>query len=267
MVIEKKTETQKGQVQPRDVRRQYFLGKNGKSVWVCQVFFQQTLNVGRQLIEYTLSNKTASGMPPPDKRGKHQSANKYSDTQIKSVKEHINSFPKMESHYCRSTTTRQYLDCGLNVKKMYNDFVMQEPNPVSEKKYRDIFNFEFNLGFHRPKKDQCIDCLKFLHNPDPTETQKKEYNDHIRQKERARQEKQNDNEKAAQSENNSFIVATFDLESVLYTPKTQAGQLYYTQKLAVYNFTIYEHNTKMGFVTCGMKVMAEEGLMKSVHLL
>jgi len=32
---------------------------------------------------------------------------------------------------------------------------------VSEKIYGNIFRNDFNLGFHRPKKDECNFCTKF----------------------------------------------------------------------------------------------------------
>lgn len=31
---------------------------------------------------------------------------------------HINSFPKIKSHYCRSTTKKEYLDRSLDIQKM-----------------------------------------------------------------------------------------------------------------------------------------------------
>jgi len=38
------------------------------------------------------------------------------------VKEHIKSFPTVESHYCRKDTQRQYLDSKLTVNRMYSDY-------------------------------------------------------------------------------------------------------------------------------------------------
>jgi hypothetical protein len=44
-----------------------------------------------------------------------------------------------------------------------------------------------------------------------------------------------------------LFCASFDLEAVLPTPFSQDITLFYTRKLAVYNFTIYETATKDGF--------------------
>lgn len=32
---------------------------------------------------------------------------------------------------------------------------------MSERIFRKIFSDDFNIGFHIPKKDKCLKCLKF----------------------------------------------------------------------------------------------------------
>lgn len=54
-----------------------------------------------------------------DKRTSHNALNKTSTTNIDFVKEHINSFPRVESHYCRKDTSKLYLPSDLNKAKMY----------------------------------------------------------------------------------------------------------------------------------------------------
>jgi len=46
--------------------------------------------------------------------------------------------------------------CG----KCRNEF-HENYQPVSAAVYKWIFNEEFNLGFYKPKKDQCGECFKF----------------------------------------------------------------------------------------------------------
>lgn len=49
-----------------------------------------------------------------DKRTNHHALNKILTTDVELVKQHINSFPKVESHYCRKDTRKLYLSSDLN---------------------------------------------------------------------------------------------------------------------------------------------------------
>jgi hypothetical protein len=42
--------------------------------------------------------------------------------EIQFIKEHINSFPTMESHYARKYTTEKFLQSGLTFAKMYREY-------------------------------------------------------------------------------------------------------------------------------------------------
>lgn len=72
------------------------------------------------------------------------------------------------------------------------------------------------------------------------------YKGHIASKERAREEKEHDKERA--KVNQSVYAATFDLEAVLYTPCSNVSQIFYKRKLACYNLSIYDLGSKDG--TC-----------------
>ena len=61
-----------------------------------------------------------SGSPHADQRGRHTPANKTSDADIVFIKEHIQSFPKYQSHYSRGDNpARQYLNPDLSIAKTY----------------------------------------------------------------------------------------------------------------------------------------------------
>lgn len=55
-------------------------------------------------------------------------------------------------------------------------------------------------------------------------------------------EKQED--KPRSTENVMIKTINFDLQKVLVTPKAQVNDLYYSRKLATYNFTIFDVITK-----------------------
>ncbi|CAH2093503.1 unnamed protein product [Euphydryas editha] len=73
------------------------------------------------------------------------------------VKEHINSLPRVPSHYCRKDSSREYLERFLTIKKMYSLYIawIAEKNklPVKQEVYRRIFCNDFNIYFQKPKKE------------------------------------------------------------------------------------------------------------------
>ena len=98
-----------------------------------------------------------------DQRGHHIPSNKMSEKDITIVKQHIHSFPKYQSHYCRNDSPhRIYLSPELTIVKMYNLYKQQHvDDAVSEWVYRKIFNECFNLTFGTPKTDTCKTCDQY----------------------------------------------------------------------------------------------------------
>lgn len=119
-----------------------------------------------------------------------------------------------------------------------------EKNIVLEKfwYYRNIFQTEFNLAFHKPRKDQCDKCFKFM-NFD--EIQKSIYQDeqtnHLERKDLARQIKNSLKEYAKIGK---CHLLEFDLEAVRPCPKTGKKAVFYKRRLAVYNLTVYTVDSK-----------------------
>ena len=77
------------------------------------------------------------------------------------VRNHIKSFPVVESHYCRAKSNKQHLDGCLTLTKMYDLYKVTDENPVKENIYRKVFNEEFNLPFIKPRKDRCDECEEY----------------------------------------------------------------------------------------------------------
>ena len=99
---------------------------------------------------------------------------------------------------------------------------------ASSSTYRHMFKNEFNLSFHKPKKDRCDLCFKF--NPSPED--EKKMLDHQAQKELSRDAKEN--YKLLSTERDTISCTCFDLQKVLECPLGEASS-YYSRKLAVYN--------------------------------
>lgn len=120
---------------------------------------------------------------------------------------------------------------------------------VTEKVYRQIICNEYNISFHRPKKDQCVTCNQYKQKVESwniDESAKHAYQEHQKRKLQGRQEKENDKRKA--KENKSYSAATFDLEAVLPTTCSLVSQAYYKRKLSCYNLSLYSLGDNKG--TC-----------------
>jgi len=166
--------------------------------------------------------------------------------QIKNnIREHISRFPNVESHYCRKESQRMYLDKTLSLRRMYRLYV-EECNTLNSPVqkfwlYEKIFNTEFNLGFHRPKKDLCALCetFKFL-SKDDQDIKRAQFDLHQQRKRDARNQKSADKEKAQTSDRNKYRVLNFDLQKVLLSPKTDVGDVYYSRKLTTYTLSVFD---------------------------
>lgn len=219
----------------------YFLTVKGEKKVVCREFFMATINVTDAFIRGSLAKKTMEGFLESDKRGKHIPHNKLTDGQEAFIRNHILSFPAVESHYCRKNTNRRYLDSQLNISMMHRLYQekcsTENQKSASLVKYRRIFK-SYNLGFFKPKKDQCKKCLAFSNlSEDKKKEERPIYQEHLEKKDDAR--KCRDSDKAEAKENIKTLAFNFDMQAVLSTPKGPAGQIFYLRKLAVYNLTIY----------------------------
>ncbi|CAB3237615.1 unnamed protein product [Arctia plantaginis] len=110
------------------------------------------------------------------------------------------------------------------------------------RQYRDVVNFNFNLGFYKPKKDCCDVCHTFQNNPFPNEQEKTEFMLHQKRMKTARNLKNKDKEDATL--NSNILAATFDFQKELPSPHGEVSILYYKRKLSTYNFTVFNMGTK-----------------------
>jgi len=105
--------------------RSYYLPTNVGKVRVCQKFFCATLELKprsvRKYLEVRAQNHVVvAGLA--DRRGRHEPSSKTSAWKCDLIRKHIAKYPSVESHYCRSNSTCQYLDAGLGISKMYDHF-------------------------------------------------------------------------------------------------------------------------------------------------
>ncbi|XP_072399630.1 uncharacterized protein [Diabrotica undecimpunctata] len=225
----------------------YFFELNNNRVQVCKTFFLNTLHISSRRISYFFENKyQITGTPKSNVHGKHVKRVTSGD-QINKIKEHINSFPRMESHYCRANTSKEYLEQDLTLQKMFD--LYKEKHPDSEIKinvYRNVFNTSFNISFFKPKKDRCDFCEEIKNSTDVTDKRREEFQNHVKGKEESKMEKNRDRETV--EENTAFI--SFDLQNVYSLPKANVSNFFYKRKFSVYNLTGYCSKNKKTY--CGV---------------
>lgn len=249
----------------------YFLkDSNGKPHRVCLKFFCATFAISHRVIENCAHNMSDSGLYiGDDKRKNTRPPNTTSDEAKRFVKEHIDSFPRVESHYCRRDSQKQYISPELNISIMYRLYAKEycaqkKIQPVSRFVYQKIFHDqEPRLAFYIPKKDQCFHCNAYQNATEKT-TLQEEYDKHKQREKQALEMKEADKKKSVEDNGKSFRSISFDLQAILSIPHAGDNQIYYKHKLNVYNFTIYDAFNSDGYCfvwdeTHGNKGSAEIG--------
>ncbi|VEN62189.1 unnamed protein product [Callosobruchus maculatus] len=152
----------------------------------------------------------------------------------------FDKLPKLESHYCRASTSKIYFEpIWKSKQELYRFYVeeckAQDVSPLSTASFANIF-LDKNYSLFTPKKDQCDICLGFKYN----HISEDKYRVHLEKKNLAREEKSRDKEKEK-------WIFTMDLQSVLMCPLSKASKMYYKSKLVLHNFTIFNLKNSDGF--------------------
>ena len=101
--------------------------------------------------------------------------------------------------------------------------------------YKNIFNFEFNLGFHVPKNDRCDICEEYESN-----SKIDKVSDELKQKYEAHElAKQLQRLKGMQIESRKKLFFVFDMQNVIACPRVNVSNFFYKRKLNVFNLTAH----------------------------
>lgn len=221
----------------------FYFQKDGQYLKVCKLFFMNTLDINHRIIRTVIKKKAElpSNILTEDLRGKHNNHAHVEEAIKDKMRQHISSIPKIPSHYCRADTTREYIDGSKNVSQIYRDYVYDcQRNNETHGNYvmfHRIFTKEFNLGFYTPKKDQCEQCVAYQNASNGEKDERKEaYDQHLVEKELARQEKKKDKEVTG----GTTFVLCYDLQAVFQCPKGDISVFYYKSKLNVFNLTFFD---------------------------
>lgn len=226
---------------PRNANQAFYFTVNGLPVRVCKTFYKNTLDISDKMIRTVRLKMGENGFLQEDNRGKHNHHPQIDSSLKEDIKNHINSIPRIESHYVRSSTQREYIDGSKTITQLYKDF---EEDQKSKNKsagkywtYYNIFTREYNIGFFQPKKDQCDQCLSYLNAQGTAkENLEEEYRKHLIEKELCRAEKKKDRKEILDDKK----VVIYDLQAVLQCPRGETSAFYYKSKLNSYNLTLVE---------------------------
>ncbi|XP_073953172.1 uncharacterized protein [Choristoneura fumiferana] len=241
---------------------------------VCRLMFLNTLSISEKMIRTVLnkqSNRSDEGNDEnqnpfkiTDMRGRHNNRpHKLPDSVHNSVKDHINSLTPIESHYCRKSTSKKYLDGHLSYTRLHQEYLIWYDTEkygnqkATFRQYSDIVNTNFNIGFHSPKKDQCDKCHTYANLLIPTEDQERDHKIHLALKDAARAIK--DLDKAASQNDPSIITACFDMQKVLNCPHGEVSVFYYKRRLNIYNLTVFDMANKLGFCYMWDETIGKKG--------
>ncbi|CAH2010520.1 unnamed protein product [Acanthoscelides obtectus] len=217
LTIKPKYRCQKGE-NSRRLNSSFFFDLDGQNIRICKQFFMSTLGISSRVIR-TVTEKQDSmtkGILKQEIRGKHTNHYSISNGIKEDIRAHINSIPRIPSHYCRSQTKKEYIEGGKTVRDLYRDYknICQEDNKpyANYLMYYTIFNQQFNIAFFTPKKDACELCLAYTNaNQEEKTHMKNKYDTHLKEKELSRSEKQADKV-------SDKVVAVYDLQAILPCP-------------------------------------------------
>lgn len=234
----------------KNVSFKYYLvineGLNNKvKKCVCKKMFLNTLCIGEKAMRlWILDGDKGDKFPVEDTAGPVEiglTSDKKSAA-LKNVEEFLNSLPKMESHYCRSSSNKLYLEATWysfrDMHRYYSEKCRNENKPsISWKTFLKVIR-NMNLDIYAPKKDQCNTCIMYKQGTIGDEV----FQAHTKKKNDARSEKERDKISAINCpEIQSYTV---DLQAVLLAPRLNATANYYKTKLKVHNLTYYNLSTK-----------------------
>lgn len=187
----------------------------------------------------------------------------YTEEEENRVIDHINSFPREESHYCRTKSSKEYLSQDLTIRCLFNAF--KEAYPESKTSYRFYYNCfkeKFpKLSFKTPRTDTCNKCdiLHALVKSNPSDVSvKHKLEIHHRKAEKAREVMSKDHADS-QLPSSDTCTLSIDLQQVLSLPALTHTQMYYLRQMSFYNLGIHLADNGNVFLNLWHEAMSGRG--------
>ena len=134
------------------------------------------------------------------------------------LKSFLLELPKVPSHYCRSSSSKMYLEpLFKSINHLHSQYKQACAANGIQALSRQVFSNTFkelNLSLFHPKKDQCDTCCAFK----AGNIEAAVWEEHCVKKDEARAEKDRDKQLA----NNTTLVACMDLQGPSPLPKASS---------------------------------------------
>lgn len=228
---------------------------------VCKKAFLKTLKIDASRVNLALRKQCCDEYT--DERGMSSGGqNAMSFAQRTAVIDHIESFPKYVSHYCRKVTNAKFLSSDLSLTKMYELYKTSHEEAISFSSYQRIFYNNFNLRFKAPKKDTCQRCDRFVVQKSAATGEKllklqRDHNNHLEKADFL--EKQMNKDLAMAKTDPTIETLTFDIQKTHSLPKLSTNVAYYKRQLNLYNFGIHVGSTNKGIFNVWLEHEASKG--------
>ncbi|CAH2002220.1 unnamed protein product [Acanthoscelides obtectus] len=176
----------------------YYLKVENKELRVCKKMFLNTMSMKEStVLNWTKSDKLEENEKRLNDKRK-QSRSKMYGGRYEALNQFFDSLPKVESHYCRASSSKLYLEpMWASTNQLYGFYKHHHcPDRGDEPVSRTIFFKEFNkrnLSIYVPKKDLCDTCVAY----DAKNLPEEEYDLHQVMKKEAREEKEKDKKSSA----------------------------------------------------------------------
>ena len=210
---------------PKRKQRKYHFLIDHQMIEVCQTMFLNTLVISEFMVRTALQKNIVS----PERRGGKRQSREIPSSVTQSIRDHIASFPRVASHYCRAETTFEYLETNVksvaNMHRLYLDWMKDNKareQLATRRQYEDEFINKHRIKFFQPRKDLCDECVAYSLTDKDTLTadQQQRYENHILAKDLANALAKEDKEKYGKGKNPEVVLCHMDLQKVLLLPKT-----------------------------------------------
>lgn len=224
----------------------YNLKLNGVLTQVCRNVFLQVFGISDNRIK-RINKCSVLHKSPVDMRGKSRSGNCVQGEICVRIHKHIEKFDVKVTHY--GGKPKKYLDARLDVVKMHNMFILDNPDlkdKVNYSFYHKYFKENFSYSFGRPQVDVCSTCERFS-----VKLKDKALSQNAKQNVAAEMVVHNRRSKkyysamkeATQNKDDDTVALAFDFMQNLPLPHIPVQEVFYMRQLWLNVFSIHDLKT------------------------